>query len=232
MNSRVLELLAIMARLRAADGCPWDRQQTFASIAPYTIEEAYEVADAIEKGDMGGLKDELGDLLLQVVYHARMAEEDGAFDFADVAQAITAKMIRRHPHVFGSEAERAAGAAPGFWERIKAKEKAPSADGGVLDDVPAALPRSPAFQQIMRKKTHVRSNTLRINPLHLGEGCWRKLYGLYLAGRRTKSRAHQSNAQQPNAYRGEFHISENLCLMNLEQLLDAFQFNNQPIVCQ
>jgi MazG family protein len=134
------DLLAVMAALRTpGSGCPWDLEQTFKTIAPYTIEEAYEVADAIEKGDMGGLEEELGDLLLQVVYHARMAEEEGAFAFADEVEAITAKMIRRHPHVFGTEAERAAGAAPGFWERIKAKEKAPAA-GGVLDGVPAAIP--------------------------------------------------------------------------------------------
>src|SRR5437763_7951803 len=114
------DLLAVMAALRTpGSGCPWDLEQTFKTIVPYTIEEAYEVADAIEKGDMDGLADELGDLLLQVVYHARMAEEEGAFAFADVTEAITAKMIRRHPHVFGSAAERAAGAAPGFWERIK-----------------------------------------------------------------------------------------------------------------
>jgi nucleoside triphosphate diphosphatase len=118
------ELLAVMAALRTpGSGCPWDLQQSFATIAPYTIEEAYEVAEAIERSDMPALKDELGDLLLQVVYHARMAEEQGDFAFADVARAITAKMIRRHPHVFGSATERAAGAAPGFWERIKAEEK-------------------------------------------------------------------------------------------------------------
>jgi MazG family protein len=139
-RSAIDDLLAVMAALRTpGTGCPWDLEQTFKTIAPYTIEEAYEVADAIEKGDMPALEDELGDLLLQVVYHARMAEEEGAFAFVDVAQAITAKMIRRHPHVFGSEAERAAGAAPGFWERIKAKEKAP-APGGVLGDVPVAIP--------------------------------------------------------------------------------------------
>src|ERR1700754_4234694 len=97
-------LIAIMARLRdPATGCPWDVQQTFASIAPYTVEEAYEVADAIERGDLSDLKDELGDLLLQVVFHARMAEEDGVFDFDDVARAINDKMVRRHPHVFGDE---------------------------------------------------------------------------------------------------------------------------------
>jgi MazG family protein len=136
------DLLAVMAALRTpGSGCPWDLQQTFKTIAPYTIEEAYEVADAIETGDLPALEDELGDLLLQVVYHARMAEEAGAFAFADVAEAITAKMIRRHPHMFGSEAERAAGAAPGFWERIKAKEKPEaSAARGVLGDVPVAFP--------------------------------------------------------------------------------------------
>ena len=108
----------------ARHGLPVGPGADFRTIAPYTIEEAYEVADAIEKGDRGALKEELGDLLLQVVYHARMAEEEGAFAFADVVDAIAAKMIRRHPHVFGSEAERAAGAAPGFWERIKAEERA------------------------------------------------------------------------------------------------------------
>jgi MazG family protein len=137
------ELLDIMAALRTpSTGCPWDLAQTFASIAPFTIEEAYEVADAIARGDMASLREELGDLLLQVVYHARMAEEQGAFTFADVVDAIAAKMRRRHPHVFGSAAERAAGAAPGFWERIKGEEKAQEAKptAGVLDDVPVALP--------------------------------------------------------------------------------------------
>jgi MazG family protein len=142
------ELLAVMAALRTpGTGCPWDLEQTFATIAPYTIEEAYEVADAIERGDMADLKDELGDLLLQVVYHARIAEEQMAFAFDDIVQAITAKMIRRHPHVFGSDAERAAGAAPGFWERVKAEERASAQKSetdapkpSVLDGVPAALP--------------------------------------------------------------------------------------------
>jgi MazG family protein len=140
------DLLAVMAALRTpGSGCPWDLAQDFGTIAPYTIEEAYEVADAIERDDMAALKEELGDLLLQVVYHARMAEEAGLFAFADVVEAITVKMIRRHPHVFGSEAERAAGAAPGFWERIKAEERAEKAPRaargkGVLADVPVALP--------------------------------------------------------------------------------------------
>ena len=151
----IARLIEIMAALRTpGTGCPWDLEQSFASIAPYTIEEAYEVADAIARGDLGDLKDELGDLLLQVVYHARMAEEEGAFAFGDVVEAITAKMIRRHPHVFGTADERAAGAAPGFWARIKAEEKAekdaahaaeaPSAHSsrreGSLADIPVALP--------------------------------------------------------------------------------------------
>src|SRR6195256_1920886 len=100
---KIQRLLAIMARLRdPARGCPWDREQNFATIAPYTIEEAYEVAEAIAQNDMAALKDELGDLLFQVVFHARMAEEQGEFAFPDVVAAITAKMIRRHPHVFGT----------------------------------------------------------------------------------------------------------------------------------
>jgi nucleoside triphosphate diphosphatase len=128
----IADLLAVMAALRTpGTGCPWDLEQTFTTIAPYTIEEAYEVADAIEKGYMDALRDELGDLLFQVVYHARMAEEGGAFAFADVVDAITQKMLRRHPHVFGSQAERAAGAAPGFWERIKAEEKSEKERRGV-----------------------------------------------------------------------------------------------------
>jgi MazG family protein len=138
------ELLAIMAALRTpGSGCPWDLEQSFETIAPYTIEEAYEVVDAIERQDMPALKDELGDLLLQVVYHARLAEERNAFRFVDVVDAIAQKMIRRHPHVFGSEAERAAGAAPGFWQRIKGAEKRRTGDGepaSVLADVPIGLP--------------------------------------------------------------------------------------------
>jgi ATP diphosphatase len=131
------DLVAVMAALRTpSTGCPWDLEQSFETIAPYTIEEAYEVADAIERGDLDHLKEELGDLLLQVVYHSRMAEERGAFAFADVAEAITGKMIRRHPHVFGTPEERAAGAAPGFWERIKAEERARSPS-------PRAAPTSP-----------------------------------------------------------------------------------------
>lgn len=124
----IARLIEIMAALRAPEtGCPWDLEQTFETIAPYTIEEAYEVSDAIARNDLVDLKDELGDLLLQVAYHARMAEEQGAFAFGDVVEAITAKMIRRHPHVFGAPEERAAGMAPGFWSRIKAEERADKA---------------------------------------------------------------------------------------------------------
>ena len=138
-SQNIARLLEIMAALRTpGTGCPWDLEQRFETIAPYTIEEAYEVADAIARGDRADLKDELGDLLLQVVYHARMAEEEGAFAFGDVVEAITAKMIRRHPHVFGTEEERAAGAAPGFWARIKAEERAEKAARGSPTPSPSA----------------------------------------------------------------------------------------------
>jgi MazG family protein len=133
-------LLEIMAQLRDAQrGCPWDLEQTFATIAPYTIEEAYEVADAIERGDMAELKDELGDLLFQVVFHARMAEEAGAFDFASVADAICAKMLRRHPHVFGDARVADSAEQSERWEEIKRAERG-SAAAGLLDDVPVGLP--------------------------------------------------------------------------------------------
>ena len=134
-------LLAIMAKLRAKDGgCPWDLEQTFRTIAPYTIEEAYEVADAIERGDMAALKDELGDLLFQVVFHARMAEERGAFSFADIAEAISDKMERRHPHVFGDATLRTADEQTRAWEEQKAEERAAKGAASLLDDVPVALP--------------------------------------------------------------------------------------------
>lgn len=137
----VFRLLAIMDRLRdPASGCAWDLEQTFATIAPYTVEEAYEVADAIERNDLKDLKDELGDLLFQVVFHARMASEQKAFDFADVADAINDKMVRRHPHVFGDESYRTAGEQTVAWEVIKQQERTGKAKGGVLDDVPVGLP--------------------------------------------------------------------------------------------
>jgi ATP diphosphatase len=159
----ISRLLEIMRRLRTPDtGCPWDLEQTFATISPYTIEEAYEVADAISRGDLAELRDELGDLLLQVAYHARMAEERQAFDFGDVVEAITAKMIRRHPHVFGDEATRAAGAPPGFWAKAKAAERAQRQnnerdveDDGLLADVPLALPALSRAVKLQSKAAEV-----------------------------------------------------------------------------
>ena len=134
-------LLAIMASLRDPQtGCAWDREQTFATIAPYTVEEAYEVADAIQRNDLSDLKEELGDLLLQVVFHGRMAEEMGAFAFEDIAQAIGDKLIRRHPHVFGEAGSRTVAQQNHAWEAVKAAERAQKGAGGVLDDVPVGLP--------------------------------------------------------------------------------------------
>ncbi|MGE5565575.1 MAG: nucleoside triphosphate pyrophosphohydrolase [Parcubacteria group bacterium] len=137
----IFQLLEVMARLRdPKTGCTWDVEQTFATIAPYTVEEAYEVADAIERGDLSDLKEELGDLLLQVVFHARMAEEEQAFDFGEVAKAITDKLIRRHPHVFADAGFRTSDEQTAAWEVIKKEERAGKARHGVLDDVPVGLP--------------------------------------------------------------------------------------------
>lgn len=134
-------LLEVMARLRdPRDGCPWDLEQTFATIAPYTVEEAYEVADAIERNDLKDLKEELGDLLFQVVFHSRMAQEAGAFGFDDVASAIVEKMLRRHPHVFGEAGARTSGQQVAAWEVIKQQERAGKERHGILDDVPVGLP--------------------------------------------------------------------------------------------
>jgi ATP diphosphatase len=131
-----------MAKLRDPEsGCPWDQQQDFSTIAPYTVEEAYEVADAIARQDFAALKDELGDLLFQVAFHARMAEEQGSFDFEAVAAGICDKMIRRHPHVFGSVEERRKGPEKGAWHKIKAAERAgKDVDSSALDGVAQALP--------------------------------------------------------------------------------------------
>jgi nucleoside triphosphate diphosphatase len=142
----IARLLEIMAALRTpGTGCPWDLQQTFDTIAPYTIEEAYEVADAVARKDLDDLRDELGDLLLQVVFHARMAQEQGAFDFADVVESLTAKLVRRHPHVFGAARGLTPKAVEGLWERIKTAERAQKADRlsgkeTALAGVPVALP--------------------------------------------------------------------------------------------
>jgi len=139
------KLLDIMAALRNPQtGCPWDLKQDFSSIAPYTLEEAYEVADAIAREDSDALRDELGDLLFQVVFHARMAEESGAFDFGAVVDAICEKMLRRHPHVFGTEEERRCGPQAGSWERIKEGER----QGGTLDGIAIALPALKRAQKL------------------------------------------------------------------------------------
>jgi ATP diphosphatase len=140
----IARLIAIMAALRTpGTGCPWDLEQDFASIVPYTLEEAYEVADAIARGDLADLCDELGDLLLQVVFHARMAEEQGAFAFGDVVEAITAKLLRRHPHVFGDAGRMDVFAVNRQWDAIKAQEKqakAAQVEAGALAGVPVNLP--------------------------------------------------------------------------------------------
>ena len=143
----IRDLLDVMAALRHPEtGCPWDLEQDFRTIVPYTLEEAYEVADCIERGDLAHLKEELGDLLLQVVYHSQLASEEQLFSFADVVDGITTKMVRRHPHVFGDEEARSSGAAKDFWEKAKAAEKAakgaaaPQQTPSLLDDVPVGLP--------------------------------------------------------------------------------------------
>jgi len=155
-------LRTIMEALRTpVTGCPWDLEQSFETIAPYTIEEAYEVADAIQRGDMTDLRDELGDLLLQVVYHAQMAKEAREFTYDDVVEAICTKLIRRHPHVFGDAEARSAGVVKGFWERIKAEEQAEkqdkdgAADVSVLDGVPAALPALMRAVKLQKKAGRV-----------------------------------------------------------------------------
>jgi tetrapyrrole methylase family protein/MazG family protein/ATP diphosphatase len=149
-------LLEIMAALRDPEGgCPWDLEQDFRSIAPYTLEEAYEVADAIERGNLADLREELGDLLLQVVFHAQMAREQGAFDFDEVVQGICEKMVRRHPHVFGDETVESAAAQTLAWERLKAGEKAARGTGGLLDDVPLALPALTRAAKLGRKASRV-----------------------------------------------------------------------------
>ena len=145
-----------MRRLRDKDGgCPWDVEQDFATIAPYTIEEAYEVADAIERQDMDGLRDELGDLLFQVVFHAQMAQEAGHFEFDDVVGGISDKMIRRHPHVFGSPAERAAGPQEGSWERLKELERSESVDDSALAGVAKSIPALKRAQKLGSRASRV-----------------------------------------------------------------------------
>jgi ATP diphosphatase len=148
-------LLQLMRTLRARDGCPWDREQTFATIAPFTIEEAYEVADAIGRGDLDRLRDELGDLLFQVVFHARMAEEAGKFDFAAVARGISGKLIRRHPHIFAERQELDVTQLHVSWEAQKAQERAAAGHHGVLSDVPPALPALARAAKLGRRAARV-----------------------------------------------------------------------------
>lgn len=160
------DLLDIMAALRdPATGCPWDRQQTFKTIAPYTVEEAYEVADVIERGDLQGLRDELGDLLLQVVYHARMAEEQGLFRFEDVAGAIAAKMVARHPHVFGDAVVEDAAQQTRDWEARKAVERAGKSDDGALAGVAAGLPALTRAEKLQKRAARVGFDWLELPPV-------------------------------------------------------------------
>ena len=155
-EAELRRLIDIMAALRDQDtGCPWDKLQTFDTIAPYTIEEAYEVADAIAERDFSALPDELGDLLFQVVYHARMAEEEGRFAFADVTKAISDKMIRRHPHVFGDAAARDAMAQTNAWEAQKSAERAARRETGTLAGVPTALPALTRAEKITKRAARV-----------------------------------------------------------------------------
>jgi ATP diphosphatase len=155
----IARLIEIMAALRTpGSGCPWDLEQSFQTIAPYTLEEAYEVADAIARSDLSDLREELGDLLLQVVYHARMAQEEDVFDFGDVVETITRKLIRRHPHVFADAQGRTAEAVKGLWERIKAEEKAErgkTAPEGALAGVPLSLPALTRALKLQEKAGHV-----------------------------------------------------------------------------
>src|SRR6185437_1459757 len=155
----IARLIEIMAALRTpGSGCPWDLEQTFRTVAPYTLEEAYEVADAIARGNLSDLKDELGDLLLQVAFHARMAEEQGTFDFGDVVETVTAKLVRRHPHVFADADGRTAEAVEGLWERIKLEEKAERGEAvptGALAGVPVALPALTRALKLQKKASRV-----------------------------------------------------------------------------
>ncbi|MBT8086552.1 MAG: nucleoside triphosphate pyrophosphohydrolase [Gammaproteobacteria bacterium] len=150
--TNIEKLLEVMEHLRdPKSGCPWDVEQDFASIAPYTIEEAYEVADAIARNDLDDLRGELGDLLLQVVFHARMAEEAGEFDFEDVAGEIAEKMLRRHPHVFGNPEQKASGKIDGSWEEIKEQERMGRGDDSALAGIALALPALKRAQKLGKR---------------------------------------------------------------------------------
>ncbi len=169
-ETSIQRLIAIMARLRDPEtGCPWDIEQTFHSIASYTIEEAHEVAEAIERNDMDDLKDELGDLLFQVVFHARMAEEQAAFVFDDVADAISDKLVRRHPHVFGSETFDSSEEQTASWERIKAEERAAQGeqDGSALAGVSKGLPALRRAVKLQKRAARVGFDWPTIDPVFL-----------------------------------------------------------------
>ncbi len=159
-------LLEIMAQLRDPErGCPWDKVQTFRTIAPYTVEEAYEVADAIERDDLAGLREELGDLLLQVVYHARMAEEAGHFDFEAVAGGIADKLTARHPHVFGTADIKDAAQQTKDWEARKAEERAGKSQAGTLDGVPVALPALTRAEKLQKRAARVGFDWSELKPV-------------------------------------------------------------------
>lgn len=172
MSARNIDrLIDIMARLRdPEDGCPWDVKQNFASIAPYVIEEAYEVADAIERNDRSALREELGDLLLQVVFHARMGEEEKSFDFNDVAGAIADKLVRRHPHVFDKENHDSEDSLRDAWETLKAEERAEKAasrgeEASVLDDVPVGFPALTRAEKLQKRAARVGFDWATIGPV-------------------------------------------------------------------
>jgi len=164
-----LKLIEVMSRLRTPEsGCPWDLEQTYSTIAPYTIEEAYEVADAIERRDMTDLKEELGDLLFQVIFHSQMAAEDGAFDIADVTNGIADKMIRRHPHVFESPDDRSATEQTRAWERIKADERASKASHArpsALDGVAMSLPALMRAEKLQNRAARVGFDWTEAEPI-------------------------------------------------------------------
>ena len=159
-------IIDIMRRLRDPDtGCPWDVEQDFSTIAPYTIEEAYEVADAVQRGDTADIRDELGDLLLQVVFQSRIAEEAGLFTLADVARSISDKMVERHPHVFGNEDRPQAAEQSGRWEAIKAAERAKRGKTGVLDDVAAGLPPMLRALKLQKRAARVGFDWVQIDDI-------------------------------------------------------------------
>ena len=210
-------LIEIMAALRTpGSGCPWDLEQDFATIAPYTIEEAYEIADAIARGDLDDLRDELGDLLLQVVFHARMAEEQGAFDFGDVVEAITEKLVRRHPHVFGDARNMSPDEVKGLWDRIKAQEKAARAARGKPDRGGTA--RSPAFRPGCRH-WRARSSCSRRPARSASTGTIRRRCSPRSARKPTRSAA-KSTAATPRSTEAE--IGDLLfAVVNLARHLDV-----------